>query len=75
MAFNGNFDGITVQKNKLKDVKAIGVKIFPANDPSLGEPMPALRVEFEVCKPCHITIPPTGKCMKICNNSNIMAIP
>ena len=61
MAFIGNFDGISVHTNKLNDIRASAVRIYPANDPSLNEPMPAARVEFDVCKPCHKETPkPTG---------------
>ena len=60
MAFIGNFDGLTVHVNKLQDIRATGVQIYPANDPSLNEPMPAVRIEFDVCKPCHKNPKPTG---------------
>lgn len=49
--FNGNTDGTSVNTNKL-DVKAAAFRIFPVNDASVGDPLPALRVEFFVCPPC-----------------------
>lgn len=64
--FSGNVDGTSIVSHDI-NFKAKAVRIFPANDPSIGDPSVALRVEFYVC-PCgpsteepSITTATTGK--------------
>lgn len=63
MLFDGLADWEDFKVNKLS-ITARAVKIHPANDPSLGEPDVALRVEFYTCPPCG----PTTKPATIGNN-------
>ena len=49
--FEGNTDSNSIHSNKL-NINAKKVRIMPINDPSMGDPKVALRVEFYVCAPC-----------------------
>lgn len=68
--FSGNVDGTSIVSHDI-NFTAKAVRIFPANDPSIGDPSVALRVEFYVC-PCgpsteepSITTATTGKVTEI----------
>ena len=49
--FSGN-DMLHKLRSQKIDVQAKFMRICPINDPDLGDPEVALRVEFYVCPPC-----------------------
>ena len=49
--FEGNDAANDISSNKI-DVMAKAMRICPINDPDLGDPEVAMRVEFYVCPPC-----------------------